>query len=365
MTCSTEQVAAATLVSLPEITPLRLRRLLERFDSATAALDAVRSGAGEVVPPPADAEAIALAARWRAAANPEVVGATLKRRQTKVWIEHDAAFPIARPVERQPCVLLGEGIPGDAFERPRVAIVGTRSASFHGLADAAELGGFLARNGVTVVSGLAIGIDGAAHAGALDAGGPVVGVVATGLDVEYPRRHTSLYRRVREQGVVLSEHWYGQPPERGRFPVRNRIIAALADVVVIVEATIKGGARHTADAALDYGRPVLAIPGSRRNPAAAGCNQLIAEGAMPLLEPSDVLLSLELAAGGRTKWKAPRAPARSRTERALLRALGGDPATLDDIIVRTGLPSTEVARSVRHLERNGDLRRERGFLWPV
>src|SRR5262249_48126968 len=201
---------------------------------------------------------------------------------------------------------------------------------------------FLAREGVTVVSGLALGIDGAAHEGALRGRGSVVGVVATGLDIEYPRRHRSLYRGVRENGVVVSEHWYGVPPLPGRFPVRNRIIALLADVVVIVEATCTGGARHTADAALDYGRPVLAIPGSRRNPAAAGCNQLIAEGAVPLLQPNDVLLSLELADGGRTRWRAPRPASRTADERALLRALGGEPATLDDLVVRTGLETPAV-----------------------
>ncbi len=131
------------------------------------------------------------------------------------------------------------------FEGPRVAIVGTRAATHHGLEDARELGGFLARAGVTVVSGLAIGIDGAAHEGALDAGGLVVGVVATGLDIEYPRRHRALYKRVREAGVVVTEHGYGVPPHPPRFPFRNRIIAALADFVVVVEATATGGARIT------------------------------------------------------------------------------------------------------------------------
>ena len=143
-------------------------------------------------------------------------------------------------------MLLGEGERPDAFDATRVAIVGTRAATPHGLADARELGGFLADAGITVVSGLAIGIDGAAHEGALDAGGLAVGVVATGLDVTYPRRHRALYDRVREHGLVVGEHGYGVQPRRERFPVRNRIIAALADVVVVVEATAPGGARITA-----------------------------------------------------------------------------------------------------------------------
>ena len=139
-------------------------------------------------------------------------------------------FPIRCP--NRPPVLLGEGERPDALDAPRVAIVGTRSATPHGLADARELGAFLAGAGVTVVSGLAIGIDGAAHEGALDAGGLAIGVVATGLDVTYPRRHRALFDRVREHGLVVGEHGYGVQPSRERFPVRNRIIAALAQFVV-------------------------------------------------------------------------------------------------------------------------------------
>ena len=150
----------------------------------------------------------------------------------------------------------------------------------------------LADAGVTVVSGLAIGIDGAAHEGALDAGGLTVGVVATGLDVTYPRRHRDLYVRVREQGLVVSEHGYGVQPRPERFPPRNRIIAALADVVVVVEAGRRGGALITARCALDYGRDLFVLPGSRRNPVALGCNALIGDGAEVLLDPGDLLIAL-------------------------------------------------------------------------
>ncbi len=214
-------------------------------------------------------------------------------------------YPIGDEVPDRPAVLLFEGAAPDVLHRPRVAIVGTRSASVHGLADARELGSFLARRGVTVVSGLAIGIDGAAHLGALDAGGGVVGVVATGLDVVYPRRHVVLFERVRGAGVLLSEAGFGAQANRFRFPVRNRIIAALADVVVVVEATLRGGARITADYGLEYGRPVLVVPGSRRNPSAEGCNALLADGAQPLLDPDDVLVALGLTPGSRRGWGAP------------------------------------------------------------
>ena len=125
---------------------------------------------------------------------------------------------------KMPHVLLGEGDRPDAFDAPRVAIVGTRAASPLGIADAHEIAAFCARAGITVISGLAIGIDGAAHEGALDAGGLTIGVVATGLDVVYPRRHARLYERVREHGLIVGENGYGTQPLPWRFPIRNRII---------------------------------------------------------------------------------------------------------------------------------------------
>ncbi len=268
-------------------------------------------------------------------------------------------------------MLLGEGDAPGVLDAPRVAIVGTRAATPHGLADARELGSALTDARITVVSGLAIGIDAAAHEGALEvasatdggAAGPV-GVVATGLDVVYPRRHRALFDRVRRGGLVVGEVGYGVGPAAWRFPVRNRIIAALADVVVVVEATESGGARITAEYAAQYGRPVLAVPGSRRNPAAAGCNALLADGAHPLLEPSDVLLALGLAAGGRAGWTLPPGAALSDDARSVRHAFGGEPATADQLAGRSGLPPERVSGALRELERAGCLQRSRGLLWP-
>jgi DNA processing protein len=276
-------------------------------------------------------------------------------------------------------VLFVEGDRPTVFSAPRVAVVGTRAASVHGLADAWELGAFLGAAGVSVVSGLAIGIDGAAHHGALQAAaaerdgsrspaGPI-GVVATGLDIVYPRRHRVLYEQVRRHGVLVGEQPFGVQPERGRFPIRNRIIAALADVVVVVEATLSGGSRITADRALDYGRPVLAMPGSRRNPAAAGCNALLADGAQPLLDPSDVLVALGLTPGARRLWSA--APAVGKAAppgagaAAVLKALAGEPAHPDQLASRTGLDPGQVALAVEELIALGRATRDRGFVWPT
>ena len=228
-----------------------------------------------------------------------------------MWIAGDADYPIADPLPDLPAVLFGEGDAPEALAAPRVAIVGTRSATPHGLADARELGAFLAAAGVTVVSGLAIGIDGAAHEGALDAGGAAIGVVATGLDVVYPRRHNVLTQRVRGRGLLLTEYPFGVQPHRAQFPERNRIIAAAADVCVVVEATATGGARITAEDAVRYGRDVFALPGARRNPAASGCNQLIADGAQVLLDPGDLLIAL--GRGPRRRVLAGRRPSPRRS----------------------------------------------------
>ncbi|MGZ8734666.1 MAG: DNA-processing protein DprA, partial [Acidimicrobiia bacterium] len=220
--------------------------------------------------------------------------------------------------------------------------------------------------GVTVVSGLAIGIDAAAHQGALDAGGTTIGVVATGLDIEYPRRHRSLYGQVRAAGLVVGESGFGIRPEPSRFPVRNRIIAALADITVVVEATARGGARITAEHAVRYGRDVFAIPGSRRNPAAEGCNELIRDGAHPLLRSDDVVLRLGCTPGSR---RAPDpGPARLPLDgdvTRVLAAFGGEPATPDQLAHRCGLDVGAVALALCTLARDGWARSEGGRWWPA
>ncbi|MGH8998456.1 MAG: DNA-processing protein DprA [Acidimicrobiia bacterium] len=323
------------------------------------------------VPPdalPATAERRAAAIALVGASH--MTPAILVRRRTHVFLASDDSFPIADDLPGRPAVLLGEGERPEALDAPRVAIVGTRAATPCGLADARTLGAFLARVGVSVVSGLAIGIDGAAHAGALSTrvpgpAGPI-GVVATGLDVVYPRRHQRLFAQVRRQGLLVSECAYGVGPTPGRFPVRNRIIAGLSDVVVVVEATLKGGSRITAERALDYGRPVFAVPGSRRNPAAAGCNALLADGAHPLLDPSDVLVALGLTPGSRRGWSPP-GPVRalSAQARAVEAALAGEPAHPDDLAGRTGLAQPALAGALEELLSAGRIERSRGFVWPL
>jgi DNA processing protein len=184
MTAGAGDVAAAALVCLPGMNQTRLRGLLDEWTSASAAWAAATSGRARGIAPE-------LRRRWREIADVTWTRTeqTLARRHTRVWISSDVDAPIPEAIPDRPPVLLGEGCDPGVLERPRVAIVGTRAATPHGLADARELGAVLGEAGVTVISGLAIGIDAAAHEGALEGSGGVIGVVATGLDIVYPRRH--------------------------------------------------------------------------------------------------------------------------------------------------------------------------------
>jgi DNA processing protein len=360
-------VAAATLASLPLITPHRIRRMLDACGDPLTALAAVRAGrAARFIGRCEETDPATLAISWRELVESRAVERQVRDRSTQVWIAGDDDYPIPDPLEDRPPVLLGEGERPDAFDAARVAIVGSRAATPHGLADARELGGYLAEAGVTVVSGLAIGIDGAAHEGALDAGGLTVGVVATGLDVTYPRRHRDLYARVRAHGVLISENGYGVQPLPERFPPRNRIIAALADVVVVVEAGRRGGALITARNALEYDRKLFVLPGSRRNPVALGCNALIGDGAEVLLDPGDLLIALGRGGTRPGRWRrsGPDSPS-DKDETAVLRALGGDPATAEDLERRTGIGPARLGAALTRLERAGLVRRQRGLWWPI
>jgi DNA processing protein len=336
-----EDGAAVALLARPNTDWRRLGRWRDDHGGYAAALRATSDDP--------DGEAL------RATRCVEARGAFMWRRGRDDW-------PVRSPIEDEPEVLLAEGERADAIDRPRVAIVGTRAATPHGIADARSVAAALASAGCTIVSGLAIGIDGAAHEGALDAGGLTIAVVATGVDRVYPRRHDVLTARVRAQGLVLGETWYGVAPAAWRFPVRNRVIAALADIVVVIEATRSGGANITARLAAPT-RPVLVQPGSRRNPAAAGCNQMIQDGAHPLLCADDVLVALGLTpVGQHAPLELP--PVDHPHAAAVQRALGGEPATIDELRDRTGLEGASVAGALRAMERAGRVTRSRGMYWP-
>lgn len=245
----------------------------------------------------------------------------------------------------------------DCIDGARVAIVGTRRCTGVGAGVARELGRDLATVGVGIVSGLALGIDGAAHRGALEVrgsagGAPPIAVVGSGLDVVYPARHRELWAAVAEHGLLLSEAPLGARPAAWRFPARNRIIAALADVLVVVESHAAGGSLHTVTEAIRRDRPLLAVPGSVRSAASAGTNQLLADGAHPARDATDVLVALGLTPAGR-RARADRRPSPDDTGRAILRAFDWEPATLEHLAARTSLGLAELAVSLERLVSTG------------
>jgi DNA processing protein len=251
--------------------------------------------------------------------------------------------------------------PGVVFSRgdpnvicgPRVAIVGTRDASRYGLDVAFELACDLASSGVAIVSGLALGIDGAAHAGALAAGtAPPIAVVGSGVDVVYPRRNVSLWREVERRGVLLSEAPLGAAPERWRFPARNRVIAALADVVIVVESRDAGGSMHTVTEAERRARPVFAAPGPVRSATSSGTNRLLRDGAHVVCDAGDVLVALGLSSALSRSVRDPRPPP-APDDVGLLDAVGWAPVSLDGLAVRTGSSLGALALGLHRLCAHG------------
>ena len=252
-----------------------------------------------------------------------------------------------------------------------VALVGTRAPTRYGIGVAAQFGADLAAAGVSVVSGLALGIDGAAHEGACGAGAPPIAVVAGGLDHPYPRRHERLWERVASTGVIVSESPAGVPTEKWRFPVRNRLLAALSDVVVVVESRHHGGSRHTVDAAMERGVPVGAVPGSIRSATSEGTNALLADGAFPVCSSGDILVALAL--GRRRRALSLRRPPTGRppaasaspdpeSDRLVYDALSADPAPLDELVRVTGLDLAELCGGLERLAQAG-LARDVGGWW--
>jgi len=236
-------------------------------------------------------------------------------------------------------------IPGRAL-----AIVGARRAGAPALALARRLAAFAAGSGVCVVSGLALGVDAAGHQGALDVGGQTVAVLGCGPDVAYPRTNAGVHRRILGSGLVLSEYPPGTPPAPWRFPARNRLIAALAVAVLVVEARARSGALITADHALDLGRDVLAVPGWAGSPAAAGTNSLLKAGAGMIENEEDLAAWLGL--------EPPSAMTPPAADAALIEAAAGGPAHVDELAERLGTPAAELAAALSRLELDGWIGRD-------
>ena len=259
------------------------------------------------------------------------------------------AFPPLLPAVHDPppgLFLRGDGA-ADLLARPAVAIVGARACSPYGRQVARLLGRELARAGLVVVSGLARGVDGEAHRGALEVGGTTVGVLGCGIDRDYPAAHAQLAREIGRTGLVVSEYAPGVPPAPWRFPARNRIIAGLAAATVLVEARERSGALITADFALEEGREVFAVPGEITSALSAGANALLRLGATPLTRAEDVLETFGLVAAGQPPLAV------SAVARDVLARLRDAPASADELARATGLPAAELAAALTELELAG------------
>jgi DNA processing protein len=267
------------------------------------------------------------------------------------WLARsDAAFPalLAAVHDPPPGLFLRGAAPAELLARPAVAVVGARSCSDYGAHVARSLARELAAAGAVVVSGLARGIDGWAHRGALDAGGPTVAVLGCGVDRDYPRAHSTLAARIAETGLIVSEYPPGVAPAPWRFPARNRIVAGLAAATVVVEARDRSGALITADFALEEGREVLSVPGEITAALSRGTNALLRLGATAVTEASDVLEAIGLA-----PTESDPDPPCGQEAAAVRAALESGAATADELVRTTGLAPAAVAAALTELELGG------------
>jgi DNA processing protein len=269
------------------------------------------------------------------------------RRLTLTTIIDDGYPEMLRELHGPPAALWSSG-DWSVLRAPVVSIVGTRRATSYGLRMTREIAGALARAGACVVSGMALGIDAAAHRAALDANAPTVAVLGTGADVPYPRAHTALHREIIQRGLVISESIPGSHARLGSFPQRNRIIAALAQLVIVVEAPERSGALNTATHATELGRDVAVVPGPIDSPQSVGSNNLMRVGAHTLTSVRDALILAGLDAPVKLEPEL-----RGQDEPKIWRSLEPGPATLDDLCARTALPVARCLSAVSALEIRG------------
>lgn len=346
---------------VPGLGAVRVGRLLAHFGSPAAAWTASRDALVDAPGIGSGLAAAIAASRAAGRLDGELRTAAAAGAEIVTWL--DAGYPVRlRGIPASPPVLYLRGTP--CWDRPAVAIVGTRRATPYGLGMAERLAAALAEQDVTVVSGLARGIDAAAHRAVVRAGGSTVGVLGCGVDVAYPREHRALIEAMRVRGALVTEAPMGAPPERGAFPARNRLISGLADGVIVVEADVTSGALITARQAEAQGRPVFAVPGSVYARGSRGPHRLLAHGARVLTGPEEVLAAL-----GRPGQSAVRAGGDdvagladlTPPERRLLKALAdGDAASIDRLAASTGLDAPAAAAALVRLEVRGLVRRTAG-----
>jgi DNA processing protein len=276
----------------------------------------------------------------------------------------DERYPVSlKDLSDAPPLLYVRGDP-DYLLQPQLAMVGSRNPSAAGRNTAKEFAGHLSNVGITITSGLASGIDGASHQGALQGLAGTVAVVAHGLDIVYPAQHQQLAQDISEHGALISEMPIGTQPQRGLFPRRNRLISAISLGTLVVEAAIKSGSLITARLALELNRDVFAIPGSIHNPMARGCHQLIRQGAKLVESADDILEDLQIPPAQNTLYPIKTEENTSENlkqahntldpdHQKLLKCLAYEPASIDELVVRSSFSAAEVASMLLILELEG------------
>ncbi|BCL76408.1 DNA processing protein DprA [Jeongeupia sp. HS-3] len=339
--------------TVPGVGPRRQLGLLRAFGSPAAVLAADEARLSEHLP------ASALLA-WQAATAepmPVMVEATLTwlaQPGSRVLVLGDADYPQRLLDLPDPPVLLYLKGKAELLSRSMLGIVGSRGATPQGLVNAEAFAETMAGAGLTIVSGLAAGIDAAAHRGGLSGPGSTVAIVGTGLDRVYPAGNRALAHRIAEEGLIISEFALGSPPKAEHFPRRNRLIAALSQGILVVEAAMGSGSLITAKQAVELGREVFAIPGSIHSPQARGCHRLIKDGAKLVESADDVLDELDW----QTRLAAPAkrvqpAVAEQAEDAAVMLALGHDPTDIDTLVVRSGLTVEQLCAILLGLELAG------------
>jgi DNA processing protein len=351
-----ENLAIWALAAIEGIGSARIKLLIERCGSASAVFEHSLKSLAEIETIGEKLAEIILKPRdW----------ASMEKRQRDSIPEGSEFIPITDPsypgrlrnIPDPPPYFYFSGDPG-IFENPCFALVGSRKPSDYGLRVAGDIAGRLAAAGVTVISGLAHGIDSTAHEAALKSGGKTAAVFGNGLDIIYPPGNRKLSDRIREKGCLISEFPRGTKPERFNFPIRNRIISGLSDGVLVVEARAQSGALITANLALEQGRDVMAVPGNIDSELSEGPNNLLRSGAIPVLTATDIFDNFG--------WHTPiiqerrEKPDLSGDEEKIYEHLSVKPVHLDDLIRKTGLGHGRAAEVLLNLELKGFIMRKPG-----
>ncbi len=353
---SSEEAFWLAFSNVRGIGAVRFRKLLNFFGELSAAWQADRS---QLINAGLTDKAADQVLETRKSISPELLEDDLKRKGIKYLTWNSSQYPrylleIAQP----PPVLyfIGEINPADDLA---IAIVGTRNVTKYGRQITRDTAAYMAGNGITVVSGLARGVDGIAHQAAIEAGGRTFAVLGSGVDVIYPPDHRKLAREISQHGALISDYPPGTKPDGINFPPRNRIISGLSRGTVVIEAGERSGALITAKFALEQGRDIFAVPGSVLSQMSKGTNQLIAEGATPMTNPVIITDTLNLARTGKER-KTEKIDI-SPIEQNILRILGDESMHIDEICARTSLSIEKLTAELTMMELKGVVQRENGM----